>query len=184
MLLRDCPPMLVNVAAGVDRARRSAPGPRPVAASVLAFGFQAVAAPLAAFSAAMWLRACPPMLMNPAAGVHRAPLTARAWTPSFAFGSKAVAAPRCRIQRGDAVSDEDLRAHAGEVAACVDRAPAHRNGVDPGAEGAAARIRVPGRGGAGCRIERGDVVARLPADAGEGAAARRPCPRSPPGRWT
>src|SRR5207247_1221061 len=75
---------------------------------------------------------------------------------------------RGRIERGDV--DARLPADAVEVAAGVNRAPAHRQGEDPGGDGVAIRVRGPGGGQTRCGIEGGDVVAGLPADAGEVAA--------------
>src|SRR5206468_11988914 len=78
-----------------------------------------------------------------------------------------------RIERGDAGAR--LPANVDEVAAHVDRAPAHGESADSRIPFLAvrlriARVRVPGRGGAGGRVQRGDGVARLPANAAEIAA--------------
>src|SRR5213592_4711948 len=60
------------------------------------FGSQGVASPVVASSAAMWFRACPPMLVKYPPAYTVVPLTARAPTgtgPPYAFGSQEVASP-------------------------------------------------------------------------------------------
>ena len=61
--------------------------------SRFAVGFQAVASPVVASSAAMRLRACPPMFLNCPATYTVAPFTANARTSRSAAGSQDVASP-------------------------------------------------------------------------------------------
>src|SRR5437870_2360024 len=73
--------------------------------SLLAFGFQVVAAPVVASSAAIPLRASPPMLVKPPPAYTVEPLTARASTKLFALGLQAEtdrSEARCaRLDRED-----------------------------------------------------------------------------------
>src|SRR5204862_35791 len=73
----------------------------------------------------------------------------------------------CRVERGSVPAQ--LPTDAGEEAAGVDRAPAHRYSVDRVVL-VVGYARIPARGETRHRIERGKVVARLTADDGEVAA--------------
>src|SRR5213594_1650833 len=65
--------------------------------SLSALGSQGVASPVVASSAAMWFRACPPMLVKYPPAYTVVPLTAKASTDlrtaPYAFGSQEVASP-------------------------------------------------------------------------------------------
>src|SRR5947199_116543 len=91
MSLRTCPPMLEKrpPAYTVEPLTARALTPEP---GSLAFGFQAVAVPVTASSAALLLRACPPMLVKSPPAYTAEPLTAGVWTCERAFGFHAVAA--------------------------------------------------------------------------------------------
>ena len=112
----------------------------------------------------MWLRVCPPILLNtPPAKILPSACTAIEWTLPFAFGSN-ESAGRSGIEPGDMVAR--LSADAGELAARQNLAVRlHRDRIDTTVRVRVERISQAGRG-----IEPGDMVARLSADAGELAA--------------